>query len=95
MTLPIGGHKVPGHKVPGHKVTVTRFLVGASLGMSNSVVKACSAHEKNNVLCVWRLFLRRHLQLRSIRESMLNIRKIQYIMHLAVVSEEASAVSKY
>jgi len=26
---------------------------------------------------------------------MLNIRKIQYIMHLAVVSEEASAVGKY
>ena len=46
MTLPIGGHKVPGHKVPGHKVMVSRFFVGASLGMSKSVVKACSTYEK-------------------------------------------------
>ena len=95
VTLPIGGHKVPGHKVPGHKVTVTRLLVRASPRMSKSVVKACSIHEKTNVLCIGRLFLRRHLQLKSIRESMLNIRKIQYIMHLAVVSEEASAVREY
>ena len=53
MTLPIGGHKVPGHKVPGHKVMVSRFFVGASLGMSKSVVKACSTHEKNK--CIMRL----------------------------------------
>ena len=46
VTLPIGGHKVPGHKVPGHKVMVSRFFVGASLGMSKSVVKACSTYEK-------------------------------------------------
>ena len=46
----------------------------------------------------WRLllmFVRRHLLLKSMGESMLNIRKIQCRMRLGGVLEEASAVRKY
>ena len=46
----------------------------------------------------WRLllmFVRRHLLLKSMGESMLNIRKIQCGMRFGGIREEASAVKKF
>ena len=57
--------------------------------------KVCSTYEKYNIECALGMFGRRHLLLKSIGESMLDIRKIQRGMRLGGVLEKASAVKKY
>ena len=63
--------------------------------VKNVLGKVCSTYEKYNIECVLGMFVRGHLLLKSMGESMLNIRKIQCRMRLGGVLEEASAVRKY